>query len=100
MAFKIGKGVQVLPFEEVLSASVWEYTVELVQEGALVSIGAARDRGAISVTVTLGGEWDREWFRSEEELIEWLREAVVVVKAHQAEPSNGSRRRRGLHTAS
>lgn len=100
MAFKIGKGVQVLPFEEVLSASVWEYVVEVVEAGALISIGAARDKGAISVTVTLGGEWDREWFRSEEELVEWLREAVVVVKAHQAEPSNGSRRRRGLSTAS
>lgn len=100
MAFKIGKGVQVLPFEEVLSASVWEYVTELVGLGALVSVGAARDKGAVSVTVTLGGEWDREWFRSEEEVCDWLREAVVVVKAHQPEPSNPSRRRRGLSAAS
>lgn len=93
MAFKIGKGVQVLPFPDVLSASVWEYVVELVEAGALVSIGAARDKGAVSVTVTCGGEWDREWFRSEEEVCDWLREAVVVVKAYTSEPSPRSRRR-------
>lgn len=95
MAFKIGKGVQQLPFEEVLSASFLELLVEVVEAGALISIGAARDKGALSVTVTVGGEWDREWFRSEEELLDWLREAVVVVKSLPQEPSNGSRRRRG-----
>lgn len=100
MAFKIGKGVQELPFDEVLSASVWEYVVELVDIGALVSIGAARDKGAVSVTVTCGGEWDREWFRSEEEVCDWLREAVVVVRQHTAEPSPRSRRRRGPSEAS
>lgn len=94
MAFKIGKGAQQLPFEEVLSASFLELLVELVETGALVSIGAARDKGALSVTVTVGGEWDREWFRSEDELLDWLREAVVVVRQIPSEPSNGSRRRR------
>lgn len=94
MAFKIGKGVQQLPFEEILGASFTELLVELVEAGALISIGSARDKGALSVTVTVGGEWDREWFRSEEELLDWLREAVVVVKAQPSEPSNGSRRRR------
>lgn len=94
MAFKIGKGVQQLPFDEMLSASFLELLVELVEAGALVSVGAARDKGAISVTVTLGGEWDREWFRSEDELLDWLREAVVVVKAHTPEPPNPSRRRK------
>ena len=94
MAFKIGKGVQQLPFEEVLSASFLELLIEIVEAGALISVGAARDRGALSVTVTLGGEWDREWFRTEEELLDWLREAVVVVKAQPQEPPTGSRRRR------
>jgi hypothetical protein len=94
MAFKVGKGVQVVPFPEVLSTSAWEYVVELVELGALVSIGAARDKGAISITVTVGGEWDREWFRTEEEVCDWLREAVVVVKSLDPPPSNGSRRRR------
>lgn len=94
MAFKIGKGVQQLPFEEVLSASFLELLIEIVEAGALISIGAARDKGALSVTVTVGGEWDREWFRTEEELLDWLREAVVAVHAHTPEPPNPSRRRR------
>lgn len=94
MAFKIGKGVQVLPFDEVLSTSAWEYVTELVSLGALVSVGAARDKGAVSVTVTVGGEYDREWFRTEAEVTEWLREAVQVVTQHTSEPSNGSRPRR------
>lgn len=96
MAFKIGKGVRQLPFDEVLSASFTELLVELVEAGALVSIGAARDKGALSCTVTCGGEWDREWFRSEEELLDWLREAVVVVKALPVEPSTRSRRLRAV----
>lgn len=95
MAFKIGKGVQQLPFPEVLSTSVWELVVEVVELGALISIGAARDKGAVSVTVTVGGEWDREWFRSEEELVDWLKEAVVVVGQATPAPSTDSRRRRG-----
>lgn len=95
MAFKIGRGVQTLPFQEILDATFLELLVELVEAGALVSIGSARDKGALSVTVTVGGEWDREWFRTDEELREWLREAVSVVREHTSQPSNGSRPRRG-----
>lgn len=95
MAFKIGKGVQQLPFPDVLSASFLEYLVELVEMGALISIGSSRDKGAVKVTVTVAGEYDFEWFRSEEELLDWLREACVVVRALDAPPSTESRRRRG-----
>lgn len=95
MAFKVGKGVQQLPFEEVMSASFLELLVELVELGALISVGSSRDKGAVKVTVTVGGEWDFEWFRSEEELIDWLREAVVVVRQLDPAPSTESRRRRG-----
>lgn len=93
VAFRIGKGVQVLPFPEVLSVSVWEYLVQLVELGALVSLGASRDKGAVKVTVTVGGEWDFEWCRSEEELCDWLREAVTAVELHTPEPPTKSRRR-------
>lgn len=93
MAFKIGKGVQVLPFPEVLTASVWEYLVELVELGALISMGTSRDQGAVKVTVTVAGEYDFDWFRTEDELTDWLREAVNVVKAMPAQPSTKSRRR-------
>lgn len=94
MSFKIGKGVQQLPFPDVLTASFLELLVELVELGALISVGSARDKGAISVTVTVGGEWDREWFRNEDELVDWLKEAVVVVGQLDQEPSNRSRRRK------
>jgi len=91
MAFKIGKNGVQLSFPDVLTASAWELVVELVTLGALVSVGASKDRGAISVTVTVGGEWDREWFRIEEDVLSWLQEAVVVVKELNSEPSQPSR---------
>lgn len=93
MAFKVGKGIQVLPFPEVLTASVWEYLIELVELGALISLGSSRDQGAVKVTVTVAGEYDFEWCRTEDELTDWLREAVVVVKAMPPQPSTKSRRR-------
>lgn len=94
MAFQVKKGVQQLPFPDVLSASVWELLVELVELGALISVGASRDRGAVKVTVTVAGEWDDEWFRSEEEVVDWLKEAVVAVRALPPEPPTTSRRRK------
>lgn len=95
MAFKVGKGIQQLPFPEVLNSSFLELLVELVELGALISIGASRDKGAVKVTVTVGGEWDSEWFRTEDELLDWLREAVQVVQAIEPLPSTDSRRRKG-----
>lgn len=95
MAFKVGKGVQQLPFPDVLSPSFLELLVELVELGALISVGASRDQGAVKVTITVGGEWDFEWFRSEEELLDWLREAVNVVRSLAPQPSPESRRRKG-----
>lgn len=95
MAFKVKKGVQQLPFPEVLSVSVWELFVELVELGALVSMGASRDKGAVKLQVTVAGEWDDEWVRTEEEAIDWLKEAVVVVRQLPPEPPTESRRRKG-----
>jgi len=91
MAFKIGKNGVQLVLPDVITASAWELLVELVGLGALVSIGASKDRGAVSITVTVGGEWDREWFRIEEDVLSWLQEAVVVVRELQPEPSPPSR---------
>jgi len=95
MAFKIGKGVQQLPFSDVLDSTFLELLVELVEMGALISIGASRDKGAVKVTVTVNGEWDGDWFRTDEELHLWLKEAVVVVRGLDPQPSTESRRRRG-----
>jgi hypothetical protein len=94
MAFRIGKKASEVDLEEVLDATMLELLREVVSAGALVSIGASRDMGALSVTVTMNGEWDREWFRTAEELHEWLKEAAVVVRDMTPSPSTGSRRRR------
>lgn len=95
MAFSVRKGSAQVDFEELLDATFLEYLRELVSMGALVSVGASKDRGACSVTVTVGGEWDREWFRDNEDLIDWCKEAVVAVQAMEPSASQPSRRRRG-----
>lgn len=96
MTFKIGKGVQQLPFPDVLTASFLELLVELVEAGALISVGSSRDQGAVKVTVTVAGEYDFEWFRTEDELLEWLKEAVIVVRGLPPQPSTKSRRLRAV----
>jgi hypothetical protein len=59
---------------------VCERVGELVSMGLLISIGTTRDRGAISCQITNDGDWDREYFRRSEELIEWLELAIKVYK--------------------
>jgi hypothetical protein len=54
--------------------------VELVEAGALVSIGKTRDGGALGVTVTVDGEWTREYFREAEALALWIGEVLPVVQ--------------------
>ena len=54
---------------------------ELVDAGALVSLGTTSDGGALSVTVTADGRWRREYFREEDELLAWIAEAIPAVHA-------------------
>lgn len=95
MAFKIGKSGVQMSFPEVMTASVFELLVELVEMGALVSFGTSRDRAAVKITVTVAGEWDFEWCRTEDELVDWMKEAVRVVGEIETPPSTTSRRRKG-----
>lgn len=72
-----------------LNERVLQYLVELVELGALVSFGTSRDQGALSVHVRLGDVKNREWFRTPEELEDWLSEGVKVCEAHASKgPSN------------
>jgi hypothetical protein len=59
---------------------------ELVQLGALVSVGLTSDGGASGITVTLDGRWRREWFRETEPMFDWLAGAIEAVKASPREP--------------
>lgn len=75
---------------------------EMVEAGALVSLGTTSDGGALGITVTIDGEWRREYVRNDVELLAYLAEAVPGVtdelKANGARPaadrpSAGSRTR-------
>jgi len=65
--------------ECLLDATTLELVRDLVGLGALVSIGTSRDRGALSVHVRCGEIREREWFRVDAELHEWLREGLEAV---------------------
>jgi hypothetical protein len=74
----------------------------IIQGGALLSLGTTFDGGALGVTVTVNGRWRREYFRTSEDLIEWLSAAADAVEQADARPSASSeprkrtRRSRGL----
>lgn len=74
---------------------------ELVKMGNLVSIGTTRDRGALTLTITNNGDWDREYFRRSDDAEDWLRHAIDVlgrrdggVEATQPPPVQARRRAR------
>lgn len=53
--------------------------LEMVEAGALVSLGTTSDGGALGITVTVDGEWRREYVRNAPELMAYLAEAVPGV---------------------
>ena len=68
---------------------------ELVELGALVSMGTTSDGGALGVTVTVDGRWRREYFRSSDELLTWIGEAIPAVEAAKgAKSPSGAQRQR------
>lgn len=54
----------------VLEPGAVEYLVSIIESGALVSLGRTRDGGAMSLTVTVDGNYEREWVRNPEEACE------------------------------
>jgi len=96
-----GAGSQV-DVAELLDGQPAQGIRELVDLGALVSLGLTSDHGALGVTVTVDGRWRREYFRKQDELLAWIGEAIPAVEAARgtkpasAVPDRGSRRRRGL----
>lgn len=64
-----------------LDASAVEYIASLVGSGALVSLYRTRDGGAFGITVTLDGDAEKEYFRSVEEVTDWLRQVDEAVEA-------------------
>jgi hypothetical protein len=66
-------------FGDVLGSAPLKRVAELVDMGALVSLSRSRDGGAVAVTVTWDGEWERQWFRSEADAILQLDEWAGMV---------------------
>lgn len=62
-------------------ADVVKGIAEIIQLGPLVSFGTTSDGGALGITVTVDGEWRREYVRSLDELKVWLSEALPGVEA-------------------
>lgn len=52
----------------------------MVEAGALVSLGTTSDGGALGITVTIDGQWRREYVRTAAELKAYLAEAVPAVE--------------------
>lgn len=78
-----------MDLECLLDATTLELVRDLVGLGALVSFGTSRDGGALSVHVRSGEIREREWFRVDVELHEWLSEGVAAVhESVGAGPSN------------
>jgi hypothetical protein len=75
----------------------------VVDLGCLVSVGTTRDRGALSITITYEGEWDREYFRSVDDAIAWLESAHAILSARglggsSQPPTTTQKPRRGSRT--
>jgi hypothetical protein len=90
----------VVPTGDVIGPANLVHVQALVDMGCLVSLSRSRDGGAVSVTVTFDGEWEREWFRDAEsanlQLEEWRETLAPLARAdgHSPAANQGTRRRR------
>lgn len=67
-------------------ADLTKAIAELIQLGPLVSFGTTSDGGALGITVTVDGDWRREYVRSIAELSLWIAEALPGVEALLSAP--------------
>lgn len=66
----------------------------VVAAGALLSFGRTSDGGALGVTVTIDGRWRREYFRTTEELVDWLTGAADYAESTIDPPDASSAQRK------
>lgn len=84
-----------------LDSEAWGALLELVQLGALLSLGTTSDGGALGVTLTVDGRWRRTYVRDSDDLATLVSEAVPAVRAAcedrhaSAAPRQRTRGRRG-----
>lgn len=91
--FADGSTAKAVDVAALMDSGAPETVWRLVQAGALVSLGATSDGGALGVTVTLDGRWRREYFRDSDELVSWLLGAAEAVEDEVASQAASSGRR-------
>jgi hypothetical protein len=64
-----------------LDSGIPKLTARLLEMGLLVAFGTTRDRGALSISVTHNGEYDREYFRRSDDAVEWLERICGAAEA-------------------
>jgi len=77
--FSNGSKPAVVDLRAFMDTSIPELVAELVQMGVLVSVGTTRDRGAVSLTITSDGAYDREYFRDPVDAADYLRRAAKAL---------------------
>jgi hypothetical protein len=96
--FEDGSGNPVDVAKVLDGTGVIEALSEVVQLGALVSLGTTSDGGSLGITVTLDGRWKRHYGRDAGDFGEFLVGAVAAVRDGIERPtaSTGSgKRQRG-----
>jgi hypothetical protein len=85
--FNNGSGSPRVDIRALMDSGIPELVSGLLEMGALVSLGTTRDRGALSITITVDGEYDREYFRDASEASDYLRRATDTLRARLGPPA-------------
>lgn len=79
--FSNGAGPSTIDVSAFFDSDLPVLIAETVAMGVLVSVGTTRDRGALSLTVTADGAFDREYFRTSEDACDYLRRAGASLRS-------------------
>jgi hypothetical protein len=79
--FNNGAGTSTVDCHAILDSHLPDRLATLIQMGVLVAIGTTRDRGALSITITHDGDYDRTYVRSSDEATDYLERAIDSLRA-------------------
>jgi hypothetical protein len=85
--FDNGAKPSVIDVGAFFDSGVPQLCAELLSMGVLVSLGTTRDRGAVSITITTDGAFDREYFRNSSDAEDYLRNAGEALRGMGLGPS-------------
>lgn len=79
-----GKGV--VSVQGMFPQATIENILLCIDEGALVSLGLTRDRGALSVSMWVDGVKEREWFTDPDKFADAMTEAAEALSMRPGVP--------------